>query len=293
MSDKGILLIAADNKKYLHMACNLSASIRQSNDKLPIALYFDEESNIQSRIEEMGFIDELFDIVQPIDNKYFKYGGQKEIGYLKNKVYNFTPFKKTLYIDVDSLIFRNSDVSDLFNLLTSKPFCFPHTTIKSFDSLRNGYDDLDWFDFENIASFLSPKINAVNELKSYFFLFEKCEETSRFFNRVNFYFKQVYSGEIQQTFDWHHSVSDEPVFLLTLHDRKDWSSYSVKDEYMFNHFEGGLDRNTKERFCGVTYSGVRISGSHILNYEKCNRRNFNNLSIPYETELKYNFMNFD
>ena len=201
MSDRGVLLIAADNKKYLHMACNLSASIQQSNDKLPIALYFDEESNIQNRIEELDFIDKLFDIIQPIDNKYFKYEGQKEIGYLKNNACYFTPFKKTLYIDVDSLVFRNSDVSDLFNLLTHRPFCFPHTGTKSFDSLRSGHDSLDWFDFNDAESFLSPKINAVNELKSYFFLFERCDETSRFFNRVNLYFEQVHSGEIQQTFD--------------------------------------------------------------------------------------------
>ncbi len=292
MSDKGVLLIAADNKKYLHMACNLSASIKQSNDKLPIALYFDEESNIQDRLEELDFIDELLDIVLPIDNKYFKYEGQKEIGYLKNNVYNFTPFKKTLYIDVDSLIFSNRDVSDLFNLLTPRSFCFPYTANKSFDSLRNGLNSLDWFDFNDAKPFLNPKINAISELKSYFFLFEKCEETSRFFDRVDYYFEKMYSGEIQQTFDWHHSVSDEPVFILALHNRKDWSSYSVKNEYMFNHFEGNLTENIKEKFYGVTYSGVRVSGSHVLNYEDCNRKNFKNLSIPYKTELKYNFINF-
>ncbi len=293
MSDKGILLIAADNKKYLHMACNLSASIRQSNEKVPIALYYDKESNIEERIEELSFVDGLFDIIHPINNKHFKYGGQKEVGYLKNNVYNFSPFKKTLYIDVDSLIFRDNNISDLFSLVNSRSFCFPHTLVKSYGSLRSGDNSLDWFDFSDIEPFLSPKLNAVNELKSYFFLFKKCKETSTFFERVNYYFKKMYDGKIQQTFDWHHSVSDEPVFILALHDDKEWKDFTIKNNYMFNHFNGNTTKNVRKKYYGVTYSGVKISSEHIFEYENCNRRNFDNLSIPYDTKLKYNFVNFD
>jgi len=152
---------------------------------------------------------------------------------------------------------------------------------------------LDWFGFDDAEPFLSSKINAVNELKSYFFLFEKCEKTSIFFEKVNYYFEKVYNSEIQQTFDWHHSVSDESVFVLALHDNKNWTDNTVKNNFLFNHFNGNITQNIKEKYYGITYSGVKISSSHVLEYENCNRRNFSNLSISYNTELKYNFVNFD
>jgi hypothetical protein len=94
IAEKGILIIAQGKQRYIDMAFTIAMSIKLSNPHLQLALVTDSsDENLKN----------YYHHIIPIDPK----GG---IGFSqKMKMYAYSPFKKTLFIDVDCLVIRNID----------------------------------------------------------------------------------------------------------------------------------------------------------------------------------------
>lgn len=94
LAEKGILIIAQGKQRYIDMAYAIAMSIRLTNPHLQLALVTD------SRDEG---VKKYYHHLIPINPQW-------GIGFSqKMHMYEYTPFKKTLFIDVDCLVIQNID----------------------------------------------------------------------------------------------------------------------------------------------------------------------------------------
>jgi hypothetical protein len=98
---KGIIIIAQGKQRYINMAKEIAVSLALSNPKIPRALVTDSAD---------ASLNSLYDIILPIDT-------QLGVGYKqKLHMYEYSPFQKTLFIDVDCMVLQNIDwIFEKFN----------------------------------------------------------------------------------------------------------------------------------------------------------------------------------
>jgi len=100
MKDRGILTIATGAERFINMAINLAKSIDLNSPGWSKAVITDSDS------PELA---QHYDYIIPIDNEL-------PAGFTqKLKMYDYSPFEKTLWIDSDSLVIDN--LEPLFNQL--------------------------------------------------------------------------------------------------------------------------------------------------------------------------------
>lgn len=93
-NERGILIIAQGKERYIRMARQIAISLALSNPHILRALVTDSSD------EELK---KYYDIIIPIDS-------DSGVGYSqKLAMYKYSPFKKTMFIDVDCLVINNID----------------------------------------------------------------------------------------------------------------------------------------------------------------------------------------
>lgn len=105
----GILIIATGNPYYGRMAFNLIASIK-ATETVPIALVYDAVA-----MKSIEGHDLLADV------QMIRYEGAEHALRLKTRLYDLTPFEKTLFIDADTIWLKKKP-SELFAELESVEF---------------------------------------------------------------------------------------------------------------------------------------------------------------------------
>jgi hypothetical protein len=91
---KGILIIAQGKKRYIDMAKQISISLSLSNPSISKALVTDSTDDELKK---------YYDLIIPIDEQLGKGYSQKLY------MYQYSPFEKTLFIDVDCLVIDSID----------------------------------------------------------------------------------------------------------------------------------------------------------------------------------------
>ena len=99
--DKGLILIAYGHDNYLRMATNLVNSLKVNAPDLKVCLLTDKQV-------EKG----LFDKIVKISAKDFKISPLE----LKSKLNKYTPFKHTIYLDVDMIATMHRSITELFDM---------------------------------------------------------------------------------------------------------------------------------------------------------------------------------
>ena len=97
---KGLILVAVGHANYLRMAENLANALKYNAGELQICLLTDGQTNRP----------ELFSKVIPITKKDYKYSPLE----IKSKLNKYTPFKHTLYLDVDMIPTMHKSIMELF-----------------------------------------------------------------------------------------------------------------------------------------------------------------------------------
>jgi len=116
--DKGILLIAI-GRPYGEMAYNLALSIKLANPEVKIAVVSDQASLITVSQNNQKVFDE---IIEPKMEDYLE-GMQMNPFKLKTFMYDYSPFKETLYLDADTLFLNGfADINALFDILEDHEF---------------------------------------------------------------------------------------------------------------------------------------------------------------------------
>lgn len=185
--DKGILIIAQGKQRYLDMAVNIAISLRLSNPETSLALVTDVPSALHRK---------LYDHIIPIDESL-------GVGFVqKVNMYKYSPFRETLFIDVDCVVLKNIDF--IWNGMKGKPVGvlgfkvfsgnFIGTTIESLKSE---------FKFEFLPSFNGGV-----------YYFERNEQAKLIFDKAIEIFKNKYHELGLGCFDGR--PGDEPVMSIAI-----------------------------------------------------------------------------
>lgn len=185
----GVLLIAQGKKRYLKMAINLVKSIWINHGKLPVAVVTDIHLDNNQK--------KYFDFVIPIRDEFGKGFSQKM------RMYQYSPFEQTLFIDADCLVirsfqfildgFRNKSVAVLGHKIVKGPYI--GTTV------------------ENIKQFY-PKINEFPMFNGGVYYFEKSSEAKEVFDFANFIFNDRYFEMGLHLFNG--KPGDEPAMAIAM-----------------------------------------------------------------------------
>jgi hypothetical protein len=169
--EKGIILIGLGNY-YVKLAHTMAKSIKAFND-IDITLITDSEDEA---------------ILEPFDNiivpelKHYLEKGLFNPFKLKTYIYDYSPYEKTIYLDVDGICLKNID--ELFNgdfqIQEVKRYNYDNSddcamvwTTKAGMTLKDVYN-----------AYNLPKENKYPEYNSSFILFTKNDQTKNYFNRV-------------------------------------------------------------------------------------------------------------
>lgn len=116
--DKGILLIALGHPNYGRYATNLCASIKVADASMPVAVIVDSTSLSHSFQTEKN----LFDKIILCPEEAMNYNGKKS--YVKPKLWAdlLTPFKETIFMDVDVAWIPKRSPKELFEQLKGCDF---------------------------------------------------------------------------------------------------------------------------------------------------------------------------
>lgn len=154
---EGILLIAC-GKTYGKYANNLAASIKHFNSDIKIHLCCDEITIEYISMDFFDIIDICFD--------YEK----KDWCEIKCNINKYSPFERTLYLDVDAVCLK--DLSALFEALKTESIFIQKTDSKNI-----------WATNEIVSEHYGKKIN-VNTVQTSIIYFDRSESSNKFFHQL-------------------------------------------------------------------------------------------------------------
>lgn len=187
VAEKGILIIAQGKQRYIDMAFTIAMSIKLTNPDLQLALVTDSSDD---------GLKKYYHYIIPIDPAY-------GIGFSqKMRMYQYSPFQKTMFIDVDCMIIKDINfLWEMFNghemsVMGKKKKSGPYigTTI---EALKNFYD------FDYLPSFNGGV-----------YYFEKSKQAERIFELAITIFEKKYDELKLWKFDG--KPGDEPAMAIAM-----------------------------------------------------------------------------
>lgn len=182
---KGIITIAI-GKKYVQMAKYLAYSCMLNAPHILRAVITDNPE----------LLNDFYDFILPYNCKDDPFS-------IKTRLYTFTPFYKTLYIDADSLIFHPID--EYFNSLDNYNYLYEGEKLT---------DGTWYFDIKNTCKIINT--NWIPKFNSGMLLFKKNIETENIFSTAYYYFTNYNKENINITSFRGNNFPDEPAFAISL-----------------------------------------------------------------------------
>jgi hypothetical protein len=115
----GILIIALGHELYAKFAYNNALTCFDSNENIPITIVTEESCISAIRIEDLKAIGVNFVYVNTDDCLI---DGVKNYQLFKLKMFDLSPYDRTLYLDADTIINSFKDIGDIFGKCTNKDF---------------------------------------------------------------------------------------------------------------------------------------------------------------------------
>jgi len=243
---KGIITIAI-GKKYVKQAIFLARSCILNTPNTIRAVITDSPLVLKN----------YYDIILPWNNNN---NYNIDPFSVKTRIYEFSPFDKTLFIDADSLVFHPID--EYWNYLEENNYVYEG------DKLTNG----EWyFDIKKTCQLVQtswlPKFN------SGMFLFKKSEEAKNIFDTAYYYFVNHKKEGIDIPFFRGKNYPDEPALSIAL------AKHNIEPVIDYGRFSRTLIKsknihlNIKKRIAFFLKNGKMV---FPLIVHFCGRRN-----IPY------------
>lgn len=187
IAEKGVLIIAQGKQRYIDMAFTIAMSIKLTNPDLQLALVTDSSDD---------HLKKYYHYIIPINPVYGTGFSQKM------RMYYYSPFQKTMFIDVDCMIIKNINfLWELFDghemtVMGRKKISGPYigTTI---EALKNFYD------FDHLPSFNGGV-----------YYFEKSKQAEKIFELAITIFEKKYDELNLWKFDG--KPGDEPAMAIAM-----------------------------------------------------------------------------
>jgi hypothetical protein len=209
-AERGILLIAIGSPFYGRLAYNLATSIRLNNKTIPIAVVYTDNSLSHLNAQQQT----VFNYTIECNKDYYTGKDGKFLsGLVKCNMFNLSPFKQTIFIDVDSVMFKSFDADAVFNELEfSWDIQFQNSEVIDIDKNPNA-PFMCWGNVKDIInSGLDLKSNKLYVGHSYFIVFNKTDNAKAFFDESIRLYNEMYYNKIVKFVDWQGNVPDEFVF---------------------------------------------------------------------------------
>lgn len=211
-NEKGLVLLAGFHSTYANYALGLISTIRNKDKEIPILLYITEGLLSDSKMRALQ--NTLNVEVKVLDPEHYTVDGDIRFVKAKTRLYELSPFKKTIFLDVDMIFFPRKTLSQLFESLDGKEFSIiseGHFDIKQNQELPNGFYTY-WGDRDTILE-KYPEIKKqgrLNKLRSEFLYFEKSPKIKKLFTLV----KQVYDNPLTRSIKIGEALPDEYAFNI-------------------------------------------------------------------------------
>jgi hypothetical protein len=176
--EQGILLLAIGHPYYGRMAYNLAISIKAIDSSVDITLVYTESAITHINQRNMW-----------VFNNKMPYPDSSEPFGVKLKLYELSPYERTLYIDVDTLWVNKQSPAALFEKLKGVPFTgitegfHDYSAPNKSDPSKNYFF---WADLEEIKAVFplegwSDEVRILHQWRGEFIYFEKGEDAEELF----------------------------------------------------------------------------------------------------------------
>ena len=195
---QGIVLMALGNSIYGQMAFNLALSLkvnlRSSQGDYPIVLFKNDTAINTLSPSHLT----VFDAVADLSSEYYVYSDKIQYFRAKSRIYDFTPFDKTLWLDVDSLInfgkgddikrmFSNKEIGDYCALTYNLIDCNTKAKLAESKFVPALWSDLS----PELVAFYELKDKKLAQINSSWLYFEKNERIAEYFDVA----KKLWEGD--------------------------------------------------------------------------------------------------
>lgn len=243
---KGILLLALGHSEYGKMALNLALSLKANSD-IKIALVHDNSAIRLLSKEEKAVFDEL--IVCPMEyykGSYFR---------TKLKLCELSPFEKTIYLDVDTLILPGNDINKYFDELEGNVVTFSN---RGFIDLNNPEGFSIWCDINEIKEKYSLKENQNKyySLHSEFIYFTK--KAKGFFDKA----LSIYDKPKITPVKFANGYADEFAFSIACMLKE---TYPHKDNFIPAFWYPAERKEYKPSYLNKNYLMISMGGNRQQN----------------------------
>jgi hypothetical protein len=207
MNKKGIIILALGHHYYGELAANLSASIRQSNKDIPIALFYYADALVTLSEKKLS----LFSSITLLKDKYVKKG--EKLSYLKPKTYLdiLSPFEETIYIDADVLWFGHiHNIEEQFNKLADVDFSMANVGFMDLATMELPKDYVMWANLNEVKQAYNLAHGKYYSYNSEFIYFKKTEKVKNYFKEV----RKIYEKPLIKVVNFGNDLPDEFAFSI-------------------------------------------------------------------------------
>lgn len=249
----GILLIALGDKYYMQLALNLAVSIKINTPDTLVCLVHDGGYDKLSDKHKV-----YFDSAQFVtNNSPFS---------VKTLLYDLTPFDKTLYLDVDTIILPGVNLQGFIQSLAGSDFSVINT-------LHNKDMNI-WANADQIRALTGNYVSPFYHYFSELMYFEKSDKMQEYFNAV----KAFYNNPGVESRTIAKQVPDELAFIMA---SMKLDIYPHKADWypLFWYFRNKKDTALQMFQLSKKYIGYSIGGNALPEYVKAT---YDNIVAFYE-----------
>lgn len=223
MMTNGILILALGHPNYGKMAFTLAVSIKHCNPNMPIALVYTESAITHLKPYPLErYFDHM--IEAPVESYY--HNGSEAFIKAKTRVYDFTPFDKTIVLDADQIWLPNNDPQKLFDELEVIDF-----------TIQNRSDSYSWASpIEIRSAYNLPESASYIAASSEVICFTRNNVNEDLFNFV----KQNYDSLKVKHKEFAGAIPDELCFTIAM---MQCGIYPHKKPWVKSYWRGAERRN--------------------------------------------------
>jgi hypothetical protein len=176
--DRGVLVLAL-GAFYARMAVTLADSVKVGNPGLPVAIIHDKPA-YDFLVAEKCL--DAFDVLVPCDPKFYTLNGKFNPYWAKVHLDLLSPFKNTIIVDSDSLIFQSTDLEKEFRRY--RDFDYAPSVSGCYDPHLQKEASLEFSITMGEASRRHRFSHPVYHVHSYYQFFKANERVKKFFSRA-------------------------------------------------------------------------------------------------------------
>ena len=276
---KGILIVALGHANYGNMAFNLAVSLKNSDPEIPICLVYTKSAitHISGRD-----LERFFDIMTECPKAHYTTNGRPDYIKIKSRLYDITPFERTIFLDADQIMLTNRDINAYFNELEGVGMSMGNYGFKLLQDIRPGTDtgEMFWGNIDDVRKSYKLKEGKLYRANSSFTYFEKSPAVEKFFGTV----KKIFDKPKVHHVVFAGSIPDELAYEIAFMVEK---MYPHQDNYLPAYwplFGGPIKQYFELKEYGFYNMAGNLPDDYMIkNYNNLVRWHFNKagLSNPY------------